>query len=339
LTVLGQPRLVTSPDLGAVGAARPRLLPLVREISRRHRRLIAIIGTLGVAGLLALVLAGRREEFATALSSAPLAILALAAALQTLALVSRSEAWHRCILAAGGTTDRRTIYRASGIGFLGSLLNAQVGVAARIAALRRSAPATSPCASTLVAAEFPILAVEGMLAALTSFTLVGPLGLPWWLPLVGFAVLGTLSTGLRHLALREGRALWKGLAVLRSGRGSVRLVAFVMVAVFAQIFRNWLLLHAVGVDASFFDSIAVLIAMVTLSQLPVGPTVGAAATVLILGSEGVAAVAAAGILTTVTGTIGGLTFAGWAGLDRASARRRLRTAVPAAVPAIVPARP
>ena len=333
MSVLGQPRLLTAPDLRSAGAARPRLLPLVRDLGRRHRKTIAVVGTLGVAGLLALVLAGKRHEFATALSSAPLTILALAAALQLLALVSRSEAWHRCILAAGGTADRRTIYRASGVGFLGSLLNAQVGVAARIAALRRSAPAESPCASTLVAAEFPILAVEAMLAALTSFTLVGPLGLPWWLPLVAFAVFATLSTGLRHLALREGRAVWKGLAVLRSGRGGVRLVGFVLVAVFAQIFRNWLLLHAVGVDASFFDSIAVLIAMVTLSQLPVGPTVGAAATVLILGHDGVAAVAAAGILTTVTGTIGGLTFAGWAGLDRASARRRVRAAAPAAVPA------
>ena len=60
---------------------------------------------------------------------------------------------------------------------------------------------------------------------------------------------------------------------------------------FAQIFRNWLLLHGVGVDASFFDAIAVLIAVVTLAQLPVGPSVGAAAAVLILGSDGVAAAA------------------------------------------------
>ena len=57
-----------------------------------------------------------------------------------------------------------------------------------------------------------------------------------------------------------------GLAVLRSLRGGSRVVAFVLVAVFAQIFRNWLLLHAVGVDASFFDAIAVLIAVVTLGQ-------------------------------------------------------------------------
>jgi len=55
---------------------------------------------------------------------------------------------------------------------------------------------------------------------------------------------------------------------------------------------------------------------VTLGQLPVGPGVGAAAAVLILGRDGVAAAAAAGVLLTVTGTVGGLCFAGWAGADR-----------------------
>jgi hypothetical protein len=43
---------------------------------------------------------------------------------------------------------------------------------------------------------------------------------------------------------------------------------------------------------------------------------GAAAAVLILGSDGVAAAAAAGVLMTVTGTVGGLCFAAWAGADR-----------------------
>ena len=82
------------------------------------------------------------------------------------------------------------------------------------------------------------------------------------------------------------------------------------------------MLHAVGVDASFFDAIAVLIAVVTLGQLPVGPSVGAAAAVLILGSDGVAAAAAAGVLMTVTGTVGGLCFAAWAGADRLWSRSR-----------------
>jgi hypothetical protein len=87
-------------------------------------------------------------------------------------------------------------------------------------------------------------------------------------------------------------------------------------------------LDALGVNASLFDAIAVLIAMVVLSQLPVGPSVGAASVVAILGSGGVALAAAAGVLLTATGTVGALAFATWAGADRlahwrTSRRRRV----------------
>jgi uncharacterized membrane protein YbhN (UPF0104 family) len=254
-------------------------------------------------------------------------VLVVTVLLQVVALVSRSEAWHLTIEAAGGTVSRRILYRASSMQVLGGVVNSQLGVAARIAALRRSSPEVCPQVPTLIAAEFPIITVEAVLAAVSSFTLVGPLGLPWWVPLILLAVIGGASAGLRRLALAKGRDLWKGLAVLRSLGGGGRVVGFVLVAVFAQIFRNWLLLHAVGVDASFFDAIAVLIAVVTLGQLPIGPSVGAAAAVVILGSEGVAAAAAAGLLMTVTGTVGGFCFAAWAGADQlwsVSRQSRLR---------------
>jgi uncharacterized membrane protein YbhN (UPF0104 family) len=303
------------------------------ELSRRHRTLLTIAGSVAVAALLAAVLAGRRSEFTHALSSASLAVLAGTALLQVVALVSRSEAWHLTIEAAGGTVSRRVLYRASSFQVLGSVLNGHLGVAARIAALRRSSPDTCPQVPTLVAAEFPILAVEAMLAAAASFTLVAPLGLPWWLPLVGLAVVALVSAGLRRLALRKGRELWRGLSVLRSFGGGSRVVGFVLVAVVAQILRNWILLRAVGVDASLLDATAVLIAVVTLGQLPVGPAVGAAAAVLILGHDGVAAAAAGGLLLTVTGTIGGLCFVVWAGADHlVSAARRARLSDPTPAP-------
>jgi uncharacterized membrane protein YbhN (UPF0104 family) len=315
-----------------VDEARRPPLPRVSLIPRdangrrdfnRRRALITIFGSLAAAAVIVLLLAGRRHEFVAALSGTAAWVIGVTALLQIVALVGRSEAWHVSIEAAGGNVDRRVLYRASSMQVLGSLLNAQLGVAARIAALRRSSPAVCPQVPTLIAAEVPILSVEAALAVLASFTLVVPLGLPWWLPLIGLPVIVIASAGLRHLAMRKGRELWKGLAVLRSLRGGSRVVAFVLLAVFAQIFRNWLLLHAVGVDASFFDAIAVLIAVVTLGQLPVGPSVGAAAAVLILGSNGVAAAAAAGLLMTVTGTIGGLCFATWAGADHLwSAGRR-----------------
>ncbi|MCZ4494181.1 MAG: hypothetical protein QOH30_2345 [Baekduia sp.] len=303
-----------------------RLLAAVRAFGRRHRIIITIVGSLLAVASLGFALAGRRDEFATALSGAPLAILGATVLLQIVALLSRSEAWHVTIEAAGGTVPRRILYRASSMQVLGSVINGNLGVAARIAALRRSSPEVSPQVPTLIASEFPILAIEAGLAALTSFTLVGPLGLPWWAPVIGIAVMATVSAGLRHLAARKGRELWRGLAVVRSLRGGGRVFCFVLVAVFAQIFRNWMLLHAVGLDASLFDAVAVLIGVVTLGQLPVGPSLGAAAAVLILGSHGVAGAAAAGVLMTVTGTVGGLCFAAWAALDGVwvAHRRRVR---------------
>jgi uncharacterized membrane protein YbhN (UPF0104 family) len=293
----------------------------LRAFGRRHRVPITVAGSLATAAILVYVLAGRRHEFAHALASASIWVLLAAVVLQTVALLARTEAWHLTIEAAGGTVARRVLYRASGLQVLGGAINGHLGIAVRIAALRRSSPEVSPQVPTLVAAEFPILAVEAGLAALTSFTLIGPLGLPWWLPLVAIAAVAAISAGLRRLALGKGRELWKGLTVLRRLRSGSRVIGFVLVAVFAQIFRNWMLLHAVGVHASFFDAIAVLIAVVTLSQLPTGPSVGAASAVLILGHDGVAATAAAGLLLTVTGTIGGLCFAAWSGADHVFTRR------------------
>jgi uncharacterized membrane protein YbhN (UPF0104 family) len=294
----------------------------LRAFARRHRIPVAVAGSLVSAGILVVLLVGRRDEFASALSGAAIGVLVVTVLLQVVALLARSEAWHLTIQAAGGDIERRVLFRASSMQVLGGVVNGHLGVAARIAALRRSRAVRCPQVPTLIAAELPILAVEGTLAALTSFTLVGPLGLPWWMPVIGIAVLAAASAGLRQLALRKGRELWRGLAVLRMGRTGGRMTALVLVAVFAQIFRNWLLLHAVGVDASIFDSIAVLIAVVTLAQLPVGPSVGAAAAVLILGGDGVAAAAAAGLMMTATGTVGGLLFAGWAGADTLWSRRR-----------------
>jgi uncharacterized membrane protein YbhN (UPF0104 family) len=327
---------LTTTGTGGIAGLGVRL----RRFGGRHRTAITIVGSLLTAAALALALAGRRDEFETALSSAALWVLGVCVLLQIVALVSRSEAWHRTIEAAGGTVDRRTLYRASSMQVIGGVLNGHLGVAARIAALRRSSPDVCPQVPTLIAAEFPILTIEAMLAALTSFTLVGPLGLAWWLPLVAFAVIAALSTGLRHLAQRGGRKLWSGLAVLRSLDGGSKVFGFVLIAVFAQILRNWMLLHAVGVDASLFDAIAVLIAVVTLGQLPVGPTVGAASAVLILGNHGVAAAAAAGVLMTVTGTFGGACFAAWAGADRLwSGRRGKRAALRSGVRRRLAARP
>ena len=288
----------------------------MRRAGRGRSVLTTIAGALVVTAVLAFVVADRRDEFAAALGTAPIWVLVAATALQLLALVSRTEAWYVCVGAAGGTVARRRLYRAASLGYVGSQLNSQIGTAARIGALRRAAPDECPRVPALIAAEVPILTVEAALAALASFTLVGPLGLPWWLPLVFLAAAILLVAGLRKVANRWREGLWSGLAVLRSLHGRNAVIALILVAVGAQIARNWLMLHALGVEASVFDATAVLIAMVILSQLPVGPSVGAAAVVAILGAGGVALAAAAGVLLTATGAAGAIAYASWACLDR-----------------------
>jgi uncharacterized membrane protein YbhN (UPF0104 family) len=305
--------------------------------SRHRRRSIAItvLGTLLVSAALSYELDGRRAQFSHALLAVPIWVLGLAALCHLTSLLTRSEAWRVSVHAAGGSVSRRVLFRAAGIGSLASVLSAQLGVAARIGVLRRSAPDACPRIPALIAAEVPILAVEAMLAALFMFTLVGPLGLPVWVPVLVIAAMLLALCGLGRFARRHQLGLWQGLAAMRNLHGRGRLIAFVVFGVLAQIARNLLILHAVGVDASVFDAIAVLIVTVSLSPLPIGPSVGAAATVLILGSHGIAATAAGGVLLTVTGIVGSLCFAGWACGDLAlTSLRRSRSVAAVAAPAV-----
>jgi hypothetical protein len=164
--------------------------------------------------------------------------------------------------------------------------------------------------------------------AIFSFTLIAPLGVPWWVPVIVVGVAGGLVAALRRVSGRRRTGVWAGLAILRmQGRG--RLVTFAVLAVCAQVARNWLMLHAIGVNVSIFDAMALLIVMFTIGQLPIGPSTGPAAAVLILGANGVAATAAAGVLLTVTGVVGALCYAAWAIADLAIAGR------PTASPAVV----
>ena len=288
--------------------------------SFRRRAALSLLGALAVTGVLGFVLARRGGQFSTALHSAPIALLLLAVLLQILALLARSEAWNICVRAAGGTVTRRLLFRAAGVGYLASLVNGSLGMAARIASLRRAAPESTPRVPALVTAEVPIITVEVALAAIFSFTLIAPLGVPWWVPVIAVAIVGGAVAAMRRVSKLHRTGLWAGLAVVRNkGRG--RLIAFTVLAVCAQVARNWLMLHAIGVNVSVFDAMALLIAMFTLGQLPVGPSIGPAAAVLILGTFGVAATAAAGVLLTVTGTVGSICYAAWAITDRIVAGR------------------
>jgi uncharacterized membrane protein YbhN (UPF0104 family) len=278
--------------------------------------MVSLGGGMLVAVALAIGLAGHGHDFIVALGSAPYWVLGIAVALHVLWLLARTEAWGVCIGAAGGNLGRRSLYRASSIGYLANIFNGQFGLAIRIGALRRSSPTECPRAPVLLTAELPIVVVEIGLAAIFSFTLVAPLGVPWWAPLVSFAAVAAVFTGMQRVARNRTTGIWRGIAVLRGTKGSGRIIALVCVAVVLQIARNWLLLNWSGVDASVLDSTALLIGLAVVGLFPIGPSLGAATAVLILGTNGVAASAAAGALLTATAAAGALCFAAWALADR-----------------------
>src|ERR1017187_3751578 len=90
-------------------------------LAARRRTPLTVVGTLLAVGVLVFVLAGRWGQFASAAASAPWWALTAAAALQTASLLSRTEAWNVSVHAAGGTVDRRRLYRAAGVGYLGNI--------------------------------------------------------------------------------------------------------------------------------------------------------------------------------------------------------------------------
>jgi uncharacterized membrane protein YbhN (UPF0104 family) len=291
--------------------------------SKRGRRAaLTAAGVMVGFGLVVVAIGGRWGSVEHALTSAPLWILAVATLLQLVSLIARSEAWHRCVRAAGGSVGRRTLFRAASVGYVGNLVNGELGFAMRIGALRRSAPSDTPKVGALVTTEVPILLTELVLAVLVSFTLVGPLGWPWWVPLVLLAVMVGVTFAVSRLGLgRRLRGWLSGLAVLADPRARWRMAGIVLVAMVAQILRNWAVLQASGIDVSMLDAIAVLIGVAILGILPLGPSTGAGATLLILGSNNLGAVAAAGLLLTATGALGALTYGAWALGDRGWAAR------------------
>jgi uncharacterized membrane protein YbhN (UPF0104 family) len=323
--LIAPPEIDTDPMLRVVEEGLPTAAP-DRSWWRRHSKGVSAAFAILVFAALVIGLYGKRHAFIDSIGAATVSVLAGATLMQVIWLIARSEAWYVCVDAAGGDCGRRPLYRAAAVGYLGNLLNPSFGLAVRIAELRRTAPDTSPGAGVLVAAEMPIVVVEIALAGLCSFTLVAPLGIPWWVPLIALVAGVGIVAGLSGLASRKRHGLWKGIAVLRGLRHRNTIIALTILAVSAQVFRNWLVLRGIGVDVSVWDSMALLIAAAALGLLPVGPSLGVVTTVLILGSKGVPQAAAAGALLTATGAVGALLFGSWALLDRLRTREPARPA-------------
>ena len=166
-----------------------------RAWARAHPGVVTIIGTVVVVAALAIGLWSKRGDFAAAAGGAPLLILGAAIALQIVWLLLRSEAWHVCVAAAGGGHPGAPV---PGLQPRLSRQHLQRQLRPR-AADRRPAARGAKGEPASVGADRRGGADHrrrGALAAVMSFTLVGPLGLPWWVPLVCLVAAVALIAGL-----------------------------------------------------------------------------------------------------------------------------------------------
>src|SRR3954451_13188150 len=122
----------------------------------RHRVALTVAGAIVGFGVVAVAIGDKWSSVEHALAGASLGVLAAATLLQLVSLLARSEAWHRCVHAAGGTVGRRTLFRAASVCYLGNLINGVIGCAMRTALLRLRARRSTPQLGPMPTTEVPI---------------------------------------------------------------------------------------------------------------------------------------------------------------------------------------
>jgi uncharacterized membrane protein YbhN (UPF0104 family) len=286
------------------------------RLPRTLRRCLTVLLAAALIVAMPAALASHRHAFAHAIGGVSKTTLLLASALHLVSVVARSEAWAVSVRAAGATLRRRTAYQIASLGFAANVLSPSLGAAVRIWALRTKAGDQAPSAPALVAAEVPVLAIQALASALMSVSLVGPLGAPWWTPVLVLGAAGGLLVAVSRVARRgRGRGAWRGLAALRTGRDRCRICASVALIAICESTRNLLVLHAVGLPAGPVDAVALLVGAGLLGALPIGPGSSAGAAMLIFGAAGVGPAAAAGVLLTATGFAADVGYAAWGAGD------------------------
>lgn len=274
------------------------------EISDRpskRRWILPIVATvLGVA-LLAYLLEPHAADIRKATREASIATIAWLTLLSALALALRTEMWKVALRAAGHDLPRAQLHVANGGTFLVSLVNAYVGPAVKIWALRKMRP-ESAGVGQLVVVDLASVALEIMVAALLVIFAFFAIDLAWWIPVVFVAgAVGLAIVAVVTHRRWESHPSVQGLNVLMHGYYRWRLLALLAGVFVSQILRTWIALEAVGIDAGFGSATLIFVLTAVLGMLPTGlaaaPT---AASVLVFGRDGVGAAAASGVLVTVS---------------------------------------
>ncbi len=297
-----------------------------------RRARAATVVTLAALGLIGWLCAEHADDVLTAIAAVPLWGFAAALALHVGTLVLRSEAWGLALASIEARPlPRRWVHGANAAAFMAGAAQSQAALPTRVALLRRVAGAEAPRPAQICMADVPIFALELCLtSALLFAAALAGLVAPWVAPAALVLALGVLLAA-RHAPRRLAhRPMVRGLAVLADRRRRGRLVAVVAGLCALTVTRVWLVLLVCGLPHDLGHVASVFAALGVFGLLPFGPGAPAGATLAAVGTAGVGAAVAAGLVLGATSIAAVFLYAlaacavALAGRRPAAVRSRLR---------------
>jgi hypothetical protein len=276
-----------------------------------RRRLPYLAASLAAVAVVVWISLERRHELTRTLAHVSPAVFAIAVALHVATLFARADAWRITLLAVVQRPVRwRFVHVATAFGFLAGIAETHLAMPARLAALRRLAPAAAPRVPQMLLSDVPMMALEGCCAAALLVVAAGALpAFPWWaFPLtVACAGGGVVAIRLVHERLAE-QPLFDGLAILGAPGLRERLAGLTVTTVVLTLARVAVLLAACRLAPDPAHVVLVYLAVSVLGLLPIGPASNPAATVLASGAPTIGAATAAGLAIAVTSIAGVLIY-------------------------------
>ena len=278
---------------------------------RKWRLVLSFAGPLVIVGAIAYLLAVHGQEIEQAVKRISFSELVLVTLLAFITLLARTEAVVACLSAMENRPRRVDIHSANSVTFLASTINHYVSSIVRGALIKRIDPHRAPTIPQMIMVDTATTLIEGLVVAILIVISAGVLKIAWWIPLL--LVLAGICAIVAALLARRRFARYKvlrGLDVLAHSRHRSVVAALMIMVVFAQVARAFIVLQAVGLHPSLLQAVATFVAGGVLSSLFAGPGAGTAGgPLLVFGHASLAASAAAGLVLSITSLLAGVLYA------------------------------
>jgi hypothetical protein len=285
------------------------------------------LGTLVTVAALAFVLGPKIGDAAHALSQMTVwSIVALIGA-GLIPMLLRAEAFRISLHARGSCTTRPDVHAASGLTFCAAEVNHYAARAVRAGVLRKLGCGGAQILH-LLAAEIPVLLMEGAVMAVILCVAAALLGWAWWLVAALCSASLCIFAGVQFVQRRwPDSSIGAGLSALRSPRLTAKLCAIAVCVLLVQILRTYVAMRAVGIHLDVQQAALAFVCVAGLGTLPLGPSAAPSVSLAFFASaNGMAVAAAGGLVLTMSAALAAVGYASfmllWISVRRVTRQRR-----------------